>query len=46
MINDRATSERMLRDLIMVGYLTINLLQMYCRVCFERIFEIVQHLAK
>jgi len=29
-----------------VGYLTITLSQIYCWVCFERIFEIAQRLAK
>jgi len=34
------------RDLGVVGRLTTVLLQIYCLVCFERIFEIAQHLAK
>jgi len=29
-----------------VGRLTITLLQIYCSVCFKRIFKIAQHLAK
>jgi len=34
------------RDLDVVGPLAIALLQIYCWVCFERIFKIGQYLAK